>query len=76
MKDETKPEIKLEGEAAAKKILSLLGLSKKAGFAQGGEFLAEKAVKSGKSALLIVAEDAFITEIWLRQMTAIFLPRR
>lgn len=59
MKNEEKlPEIKLDGEAAVKKVCSLIGLAKRAGFAQGGEFLAEKAVKGGKSALLIVAGDA------------------
>lgn len=57
-KNEDKPEVILKGEAADNKIYSLLGLSKKAGFAHGGEFLAEKAVKGGKSALLIVADDA------------------
>lgn len=56
--NETEPEIVLKGEAADNRIYSLLGLSKKAGFAHGGEFLAEKAVKGGKSALLIVASDA------------------
>lgn len=51
-------EIKLDEAAISKKIYSLLGLSKKAGFAQGGEFLAEKAVKGFKSSLVIVAKDA------------------
>ncbi|MCR5322376.1 MAG: ribosomal L7Ae/L30e/S12e/Gadd45 family protein [Lachnospiraceae bacterium] len=41
-----------------KKIFSMLGLAKKAGFAQGGEFLAEKAVKSFKAYVVIVATDA------------------
>ena len=41
-----------------KKILSMLGLAKKAGFAQSGEFLAEKAVKSFKADIIIVASDA------------------
>lgn len=41
-----------------KQIYSLLGLSKKAGFAKGGEFMAEKSVKEGKASLLIVAGDA------------------
>lgn len=57
-KNETEPVVVLKGEAADNKIYSLMGLSKKAGFAQGGEFLAEKAVKGGKSSLLIVASDA------------------
>ena len=52
------PEILPTGEAAEKKIYSLLGLCKKAGFIQGGEFLTEKAIKSFKSCLVIVAEDA------------------
>ena len=52
------PEIILKGEAADAKIYSLLGLCKKAGFAQGGEFLTEKAVKSFKSSLILVADDA------------------
>ena len=57
-KNNDNPEVILKGEAADAKIYSLLGLSKKAGFAQGGEFLTEKAVKSFKSSLIIVAEDA------------------
>lgn len=58
LKKDDMPKIELKGEAADKKILSLLGLSKKAGFAKGGEFLTEKAVKEFKSALIIVAGDA------------------
>ncbi len=58
MKNEKMPELILKGEAADKKIYSLLGLSKKAGFAQGGEFLTEKAVKSFNSHLILVACDA------------------
>jgi len=57
-KNNDNPEFVLKGEAADAKIYSLLGLSKKAGFAQGGEFLTEKAVKSFKSSLIIVAGDA------------------
>ena len=41
-----------------KKIFSMLGLAKKAGYAKGGEFLAEKAVKGFKAHLVIVAADA------------------
>lgn len=41
-----------------KKIFSMLGLAKKAGYTQGGEFLAEKAVKSFKAHVVIVAGDA------------------
>lgn len=41
-----------------KKILSLLGLATKAGQVASGEFQAEKAVKSGQAAMVIVAIDA------------------
>lgn len=58
MKKDEFPGIVLTEEAINKKILSLMGLARKAGFAQGGEFLTEKAVKEGKSALVIVAGDA------------------
>lgn len=51
-------EIKLSEDMIARKVYSLLGLGKKAGFAQGGEFLCEKAVKSGKSMLVLVAKDS------------------
>ena len=40
------------------KILSMLGLAKKAGKLAGGEFSVEKAVKSGRAAVVIVAADA------------------
>ena len=40
------------------KVLSLLGLSVRAGKVASGEFATETAVKSGKAALVIVAEDA------------------
>lgn len=40
------------------KVLSLLGLSVRAGKVASGEFAAETAVKNGKAALVIVAEDA------------------
>ena len=40
------------------KVLSYLGLATKAGKIQSGEFSTEKSVKSGKAALVIVAEDA------------------
>lgn len=39
-------------------IYSVLGLAKKAGYAKGGEFLAEKSVKEGRSRMVIVAGDA------------------
>lgn len=40
------------------KILSLLGLAQKAGKVASGEFSTEKSVKSGKSFLVIVADDS------------------
>lgn len=40
------------------KILSLLGLAMKAGKVASGEFMTEKAVKTGKGYLAVVAEDA------------------
>lgn len=40
------------------KMLSLLGLAKRAGKVVSGEFSVEKAVKSGRACLVIVAEDA------------------
>ena len=40
------------------RALSLLGLAMKAGKLVSGEFLTEKAVKSMKATLVIVAEDA------------------
>ena len=40
------------------KVLSLAGLAAKAGKIASGEFPVEKAVKSGKGHLVIVAEDA------------------
>lgn len=39
-------------------MLSLLGLAQKAGKVASGEFATESAIKSGKAALAIVAEDA------------------
>ena len=41
-----------------KKILNLLGLATKAGQTASGEFMTEKAVKSGKASLVLVSEDA------------------
>lgn len=41
-----------------KKIYSLIGLAKRAGFVQSGEFSCEKAVKEGKAKLVIIAGDA------------------
>jgi ribosomal protein L7Ae-like RNA K-turn-binding protein len=40
------------------KVLSMVGLAKKAGKLAAGSFLAEKAVRDGWAELLIVAEDA------------------
>lgn len=40
------------------KVLSLIGLATKAGKTVSGEFSTEKAVKSGKAYIVIVAEDA------------------
>lgn len=40
------------------KVLSLLGLAMRAGKVASGEFSTEKAIKSGKAYLVIVAEDA------------------
>ena len=39
------------------KVISLLGLAERAGKIASGEFAAEKAVKTGKARLIIVAED-------------------
>ena len=38
--------------------MGLIGLATKAGKTAGGEFLTEREVKSGRAALVIVAEDA------------------
>ena len=40
------------------KVLSLVGLATKAGKTVSGEFSTEKSVKSGKSFLVLVADDA------------------
>ena len=40
------------------KSMGLIGLATKAGKTAGGEFLTEREVKSGRAALVIVAEDA------------------
>ncbi len=40
------------------KVLSLLGLAKKAGKLKGGEFCVETEVKKGKAKLVVVATDA------------------
>lgn len=40
------------------KVYSLLGLAKRAGRTASGEFSTEKEVKSGRAALVIVAQDA------------------
>lgn len=41
-----------------KKVLNLIGLATKAGKTASGEFSTEKAVKSGKAYLVVVAEEA------------------
>lgn len=41
-----------------KKIYSLIGLAKRAGFVESGEFCCEKAVKEGRAKLVIIAGDA------------------
>ena len=41
-----------------KKVISLIGLSMKAGKIASGEFAAEKAVKTGKAWLVIVSQEA------------------
>ncbi len=40
------------------RVLSMVGLAKKAGKVAAGSFLAEKAVRDGRAYLLIVSEDA------------------
>ena len=40
------------------KVLNLIGLAQKAGRVVSGEFMTEKAVKSGEAALVILAQDA------------------
>ncbi len=40
------------------RVYSLIGMSKKAGVVDSGEFMTEKSVKCGKSRLVIVACDA------------------
>lgn len=40
------------------KVLSLVGLAMKAGMVASGEFMTEREVKTGRAALVIVAEDA------------------
>ena len=39
------------------KLLGMIGLAKRAGKITSGEFLCEKAIKSGQSRLIIIAED-------------------
>ncbi len=41
-----------------KKIYSLIGLAKRAGYVESGEFCCEKAVKEGRAKLVIIAGDA------------------
>ena len=44
--------------AATRKILSLLGLARRAGKTESGGFLAERAVRDGRASLVIVSADA------------------
>ncbi|MFP4698103.1 MAG: L7Ae/L30e/S12e/Gadd45 family ribosomal protein [Eubacteriales bacterium] len=41
-----------------KKVLSLLGIAKKAGNLVGGEFSTEAAIKGNKACMIIIADDA------------------
>lgn len=60
-------------ELTDKKIYSLIGLAKKAGGVDSGEFMTEKSVKTGKSKLVIVAVDASEnTKKNFRDMTAYY----
>ncbi len=55
------------------KVISLLGLAERAGKIASGEFAAEKAVKTGKARLIIVAEDASDnTKKKMKNMTAFY----
>lgn len=40
------------------KVLSMIGMAKKAGKAVSGEFLCDKSIKDGSSRLVIIASDA------------------
>ena len=42
------------------RVLNLIGLAQKAGKVVSGEFMTEKAVKTGEAALVILAEDAVV----------------
>lgn len=55
------------------KILSFLGLAKKAGKVESGSFCVEKVVKSGKSYLVLLAEDASLnTQKDIKNMCAYY----
>ena len=43
---------------AADRVLNMIGLAQKAGKVVSGEFMTEKAVKTGTACLVILAEDA------------------
>ena len=43
------------------KVLSMLGMAKKAGKVTSGDFLCDKAIKEGISELIIIAEDASVS---------------
>lgn len=42
----------------ANRVYSMIGMAEKAGHAVSGEFSTEKAIKSGKACLVIIASDA------------------
>ncbi len=48
----------LQAPVTEKSICSLIGLSMRQGAVDSGSFLTEKAVKSGKAKLVVIAEDA------------------
>lgn len=50
--------MELENNNGSKKIFSLLGLATRSRNVVSGEFMTEKAVKSGKAKLVIVSEEA------------------
>ena len=56
------------------RVLSMLGLAAKSGNVVSGEFSTEKAVKTGKAFLVIVADDSSDnTKKHFSDMTAIYL---
>ena len=49
------------------KALSMIGLATKAGKVASGEFCTEKEVKSGRACLVIVADDASGSDLFLQR---------